>query len=215
MEIRSTSVRGKMMRNIEIFGGVPLTIPDTTISFAFAVSDNPCLFKIQRKDYKSSSEHVLRFCDRLNICVYSTIYLYNVLRELSYLRKIKNAGNKTLLPNINSGLPLKGLFVKVQHYKSPSAPFVKFADKNSKFLNIYIGDSAGRSAFHSVTTDENRKREERRKGISHAKEKKLKLEGYCEFCNIRVPDRFNVRFCVKFFFYYILIYLALPNGYSS
>uniref|UniRef100_A0A0K0E997 DBF4-type domain-containing protein n=1 Tax=Strongyloides stercoralis TaxID=6248 RepID=A0A0K0E997_STRER len=191
VEIQNKNVRGKMMRNIEIFGGIPSTDPDSKIPFAFAVSDDPCLFKVKRKDYKTSMERVLKFCDGLDLFVYSTVYLYNFLRNLSQLHKMRNSENKSLLPKTNAPISLKGYFIKIQHYKTPSAPFVKFAEKAGSFLNMYIGDSAGRSAFHVITSDENKKREERRKGVSFTKEKKLKLEGYCEFCNIRVPDRFN------------------------
>uniref|UniRef100_A0A0K0FC68 DBF4-type domain-containing protein n=1 Tax=Strongyloides venezuelensis TaxID=75913 RepID=A0A0K0FC68_STRVS len=191
VEIRSSSTRGKIMRSIEICGGIPLTSPDSKIPFAFAVSDNPVLYKVKREDYKKSTEHVLKFCDRLNLCVYSASYLYSYFKELAQLKKSKESDYKLPLPKTNIPISLRGYYIKIQHYKNPSAPFVKFCEKSDNFLKMYMGDSAGRSAFHAISTEENKKKQDRKKGISHSREKKLKLDGYCEFCNIRVPDRFN------------------------
>uniref|UniRef100_A0A0N4Z986 Doublecortin domain-containing protein n=1 Tax=Parastrongyloides trichosuri TaxID=131310 RepID=A0A0N4Z986_PARTI len=193
LEIRDKVTRGKMSRYIEIFGGIPSTSPDSKIKYDFAVSDNPALYKIKREDYKTSSEHVLRFCDRVNICIYSTGYIQSYFKgEYISLKKTKDEESRRVsLCGKEIPKMLTGNYIKIAHYKEDKAPFYRSGDVKDDLFKLYIGDSAGRSAFHGTSKEEIKKKNDRKNGVFVKREKKLKLDGYCEHCNIRAQDRFN------------------------
>uniref|UniRef100_A0AC35TRE5 DBF4-type domain-containing protein n=1 Tax=Rhabditophanes sp. KR3021 TaxID=114890 RepID=A0AC35TRE5_9BILA len=138
------------------------------------------------KYYYRGTDPIISAAISGNVPIYVAKDFQLFLNSMKAKIDLKNSVKKGNTSSRKCGaLALTGNFIKAEHMHEDKGVFVQKQLSSDRICKVYICSDAGKSIFHKCSRDEAYRKMQRIKHRYVSAEKKLKLEGYCEYCAFR------------------------------